>query len=56
MWTSKKEEKMGLNIKGIYKIYDMKGNEINKDDGDFDITPSVIYIVGEERFVLEIEK
>lgn len=56
LWTSKKEEKMGLIIKGIYKIYDMKGNEINKDGGDFDITPSVIYIVGDQRLELEIEK
>ncbi len=34
----------------------MKGNEINKDGGDFNITPSVIYVVGNQRLKIEIEK
>lgn len=46
LWTSKSEEEIDLKIKGKYKIYDLKGNEICQDGNVFNVSPSVIYIVG----------
>lgn len=46
LWASKSKEKISLNIKGEYKIYDLKGDEIPHDSNKLYITPSVIYIVG----------
>ena len=46
LWTSKTEERIELNIKGRYRIYNLRGDEIHKEDNIFAITPSIVYFVG----------
>lgn len=52
MWTSKSDEKVELNIKGKYKIYDLKGDEIHQEYSGFNISPSVTYIVGAKNIII----
>ena len=54
LWTSKKNEIVGLNIKGLYKTYNDHGEEIkDMNPSATTITPSVVYIVGAKYVMTE---
>ena len=45
-WTSKSKESITLNIKGKFKAFDLGGDDIHHLNNVFEVTPSIVYIVG----------
>ncbi len=52
LWTSKEKDKVNLEIKGKFMCYDDKGNVLDIEGNNLDITNSVIYIIGAKSVVL----
>jgi hypothetical protein len=56
LWTSKGNEMTILNVNGKYTCYDIYGNEKRIQRKEFEITPSIHYIVGEKKLKLSIDE
>ena len=53
LWTTKTDEAIALDIKGSYKMYNNRGEELSDGDiSEMRITPSVIYIIGAKEVSL----
>jgi len=55
MWESEKKKRIPLSIKGIHTCYDLYGNVIKENGNEYEISPSIIYIVGEKKLKIQFE-
>lgn len=54
LWTSRERVDVDLILKGNYACYDIYGNKVSLTRHNIEVSPSILYFVGEKKFELGI--
>ena len=54
LWTSRERINVDLKLKGNYACYDIYGNKVSLTRQEIEVSPSILYFVGEKKFELGI--
>ena len=54
LWTSRERVDVDLILKGNYACYDIYGNKVSLTRQNIEVSPSILYFVGEKKFELGI--
>ena len=56
LWTSKENETVELTIKGAFDCYDINGKKLSLMTHEIEVSPSILYFIGNRKFELSVKE